>query len=132
MKRSYLGLIFMGLLILALAACTPTDVGLPDTGIEGTPLDPTTGDIPQAALSAAEDLAMRLNLSVTSVEVLEAERVEWPDACLDLPELDEACAEVVTPGWRVVLEADGVQYVYHTDEQGMQVRTQDAPEAPAP
>ena len=43
------------------------------------------------------------------------EFVEWPDACLGIAQRDVACAEVITPGYRIILEANGATYEYHTD-----------------
>jgi hypothetical protein len=50
--------------------------------------------------------------------VLRVERVEWPDACLGARRPDEACAEVITPGYRVIVERDGEKVEYHTDLGG--------------
>jgi hypothetical protein len=46
------------------------------------------------------------------------ERVEWPDACLGAAGDDEVCAEVVTPGFRIVLLARGGEHVYRSDLKG--------------
>lgn len=46
--------------------------------------------------------------------LLEAQREEWPDACLGAPAQGEVCAQVVTPGYRVFVEADGQRIEYRT------------------
>jgi hypothetical protein len=43
-----------------------------------------------------------------------------------LAEADEMCAEVITPGWRVVLRAGGQEYVFRTDHNGEIVRQEEA------
>jgi hypothetical protein len=56
---------------------------------------------------------LRLPIEAITVEYLEAK--EWPDSCLGLPDENEGCADVVTPGFLIVL-ADG--FSYRTDMQG--------------
>jgi hypothetical protein len=46
------------------------------------------------------------------------EEVEWPDGCLGVQRPNVACIQVITPGFRIVLEADGARYEYHTDADG--------------
>jgi hypothetical protein len=54
--------------------------------------------------------------------LVEAEAVLWPDACLDAAEPGEICAQVVTPGYRIIIERGGQPTEYHTDLRG-NVRT---------
>jgi uncharacterized protein YggE len=84
----------------------------------GDPLTETRapqGPPPLAALVAQDSLATRLGTGVEEVEILSYEQVEWPNTCLGLLRPGEACAEVLTPGWRIILEAEGRQYEAHTD-----------------
>jgi hypothetical protein len=81
------------------------------------------GDPPYAAFAAERALAERLGITVEAIELLSYERVEWPDACLGLPEPGEACAEVLTPGWEVTLQVDDERFVFHTDKNGDRLRT---------
>lgn len=39
--------------------------------------------------------------------------MEWPDACMGLAQPGEACAQVVTPGYIVVIERGGQRTTYH-------------------
>ena len=48
--------------------------------------------------------------------------MDWPDACLGLLDKEAMCAEVITPGFRVTLEANGKTYVYRTNETGLVLR----------
>lgn len=43
---------------------------------------------------------------------------EWPDSCLGQSAPNIRCAQAITPGFRMVWEVNGKQYVYHTDEAG--------------
>lgn len=74
--------------------------------------------IPQAALAAQEALAQQLNIDVASIRIVEAEAVDWPDACLGIETEGVACAQVITPGFKVLLEANGQTYEVHTNQDG--------------
>ena len=67
---------------------------------------------------AAQALADELQISVDTVEVVSTEAVEWPDSCLGVNDPETMCAQVITPGYLVVLSVDGEQYEYHTNEDG--------------
>ena len=54
------------------------------------------------------------------VEAFEA--AEWPDACLGLAGPLEACAAVITPGWRITLRIADAAYVLRSDELGTSIR----------
>jgi hypothetical protein len=54
--------------------------------------------------------------------LVDAEAVLWPDACLDAAEPGEICAQVVTPGYRIIIERGGQRVEYHADLRG-NVRT---------
>ena len=44
------------------------------------------------------------------------EAVEWSDASLGCPQEGFMYAQVITPGYLIILEAQGEQYEYHTDQ----------------
>jgi hypothetical protein len=62
---------------------------------------------------AKDDLAHRLSVPVDQIEVLEAKAVVWPDASLGCPLPGQAYAQVLTPGYRVILETGGQAFEYH-------------------
>jgi hypothetical protein len=74
--------------------------------------------IPGAALSARQNLATRLSSSVEEIRILLVQPQEWPDACLGLDTEGQQCAQVITPGYLVLLEMDNTRYEYRTDESG--------------
>jgi hypothetical protein len=105
---------FSLMLVVLVAACSPASAGL-------------STDIPvdlPAVQEAQNFLSESLGVDVTQVEVVKVEDVEWPDACLGLPDEGEMCAQVVTPGYRITLEVNGQTYVLHTDESGVNIRQQ--------
>jgi len=84
------------------------------------PIPEPTGTAPPGEAEAAirlarQDLAQSLDLATEAVRLISVEVVEWPDASLGCPQPGIMYAQVVTPGFRVVLEVGGQTYEYHTD-----------------
>ena len=52
------------------------------------------------------------------ITFVSAKAVEWPNSCLGVADADIACAEVITPGFIVLLERNGLEYTFHTDTAG--------------
>jgi hypothetical protein len=100
------------ILVLVLAACSPASI--PDTGGESTPDNLP----PLVVMEAITQLSQELNVSMEVVEVIELEQVDWPDACLGIPMEGQACAQVITPGFRVVLDVNGQQYEFRSNQDG--------------
>lgn len=72
-------------------------------------------DLSQLVTLAQEDLGRRLSVAVDEIELLEVEEVVWPDASLGCPQPGMMYAQVLTPGYRMVLEAVGQTKEYHAD-----------------
>jgi len=70
------------------------------TAVAGTVV---AADLETATGRAIEILAEWLGVPATQLLVLAAEAVTWPDACLGVTWPGVACAEVITPGFRVLL-----------------------------
>lgn len=67
-------------------------------------------------------LAGLLGLNETAqVRVVQALPVVWQDACLGSSTPGKICAEVVTPGFRILLQAPGGLYEFHTNQDGSQI-----------
>jgi len=79
------------------------------------------GDACYVVKLAKDDLAKKLdvNAAVVGLGVDQITEVLWPDACLGLVSL-EPCAQVETPGYRLILRggggSGGQKYLYHTDQ----------------
>jgi hypothetical protein len=74
-------------------------------------------------------LAEQLQVDPTTIEVVTVEEVEWRDACLGIQNPDVMCAQVITPGYRIVLEVDGEQHEVHTNLDGSSVQFVEEPES---
>lgn len=127
-----LRLALLVVLALLLAACgdaggpsapTPGEMAILAANATSTP-DETLAPV----IAAREDLAVRFDLAPEEVAVLSVTPKEWPDTCLDVTYLgqeDEVCAQVVTPGYEVVLRLEDNIFTYHTDQEGAIVRFAD-------
>jgi hypothetical protein len=83
-----------------------------------TPTRPATGPGAEAAI---ERLAANLDIPASDISVLRSEQVEFKNSCLDMVVEEVPCAQVITPGYTVLLEADGVQYEYRTSRDGKRI-----------
>lgn len=83
------------------------------------PVVPSPVSGPEEAARRA--LAEKLGISTEEVTVVSSEEVDWPDTSLGCPQPGMMYAQVITPGYRIILEAQGQQYEAHTDRVGGQV-----------
>ena len=117
-------IICIALLILIVTACSPE---APATEGPAIPVEePTPTHIPmdltppQRAAVAA--LSESLNLPADEITFVSTEAVDWPDGCLGVAEEGLVCTQAITPGFRVILEANGRQVEYRTNDDGTQIR----------
>jgi Ferritin-like domain len=82
----------------------------------GTPVAPA------AAAPVIAAIAADLGVSPESVQLITFESRDWPDSSLGCPQPDMLYAQVVTPGYLVVVEVAGERIEYHTDKRGTIVR----------
>jgi len=101
-------------------------------GADVAPLGPTARRLVDVA---AADLIERFDLSGLSPDnpilVAVAEEVTWRDSALGCPMKDMQYLQVLTPGFRIVLEFDGATYTYHSGA-GQDPFYCARPETPAP
>ena len=71
--------------------------------------------------SARLDLAKRLGLSEAEVAESDVKQADFPDASLGAPVEDEMSAQVITPGWRIHLQAGGETYEYRATERQLRL-----------
>ena len=64
---------------------------------------------------ARKDLARRRGMSDEKIVLKDAEAVTWPDTSLGCPQKGRVYAQVVTPGYRLVLSDGTTDFEYHTD-----------------
>lgn len=80
------------------------------------------GEYPPAVIIAMNYLAEMLGVSPEEIEVISFLHVDWADSCLGIISDKMMCAEVITPGWNIVLQVDGERYELHTNEDAALIR----------
>jgi len=80
---------------------------------ESTPVNRTP-----AAQAARARLAQDTGISTEDIIVVKLEPAEWSDSCLGVQIPDLVCTQVLVPGYRVIMTANGRQYEAHTNEDG--------------
>ena len=135
MKAAWLRTILIICLLISLIGCGPVanpavPGELTPSSSEVTPTLPSPGEttpmtpaIPTPAASglenlvqmAKEDLARRVSISANQINLVEATEAEWSDSSLDCPQPGMSYLQVMTPGYRILLEANGTQYEYHSN-----------------
>ncbi len=85
-----------------------------------TPATPPAA-VQEAARAA---VAAKAGVSAASLQIAAAEAREWSDACLGLGGPAELCAQMITPGWSVVLSAGDQRWSVRTDAGGATARVE--------
>ena len=89
---------------------TPSPVATKPAG--GTPVTN------EAVTRAKQDLSRRLGIPEHQITVERVEAVEWPDTSLGCPQPGMMYAQVITPGYRIILKANNQISEYHADRSG--------------
>jgi hypothetical protein len=112
-----LAVLLMAAIAVIIGSC---DEGMAPSSVppSPTPGAPTPRDVSPAHLAAIRALADSLGLQTNRVVLIRAEATDWPDGCLGVRRAGVMCTRAVTPGFRIVLEAEGVHYEYHTNADG--------------
>jgi hypothetical protein len=69
-----------------------------------------------AVQDARRDLAKRLNIDPGDVKERSVEDSDFPDMSLGAAEDGEMSGQMITPGWRIRLEANGQTFEYRADK----------------
>jgi hypothetical protein len=96
-----------------------------------SPLPTPPPDADLAIAAAGRDLQHRLGLADGSAVVVYSLTLQdWPNSGLGCPAPGMMYAEVITPGYLIVLQAEGKSYEYHTDRGKHAVLCQDGQPVP--
>lgn len=114
------GFLLTVIVFALLAGCAPRID--PTTPAPSQP-DPTLPaiDLTPAQMIVSNVLAEALGLDVAEISFISTEAVDWPDGCLGAARPGMMCTQAIVPGFRIVMEADGLQYEYRTNQDGSQV-----------
>jgi hypothetical protein len=117
----------------ALAAGCKSHAAPPPPGAVTSSTTTSSAARQKAFEAAASQLAHDVHAPKDSIAGVSQEEVTWPDSCLGCPKTGEKCAQVLTPGYRIVLHIGDATYEYHTDLGGTaRLCGQSGPGAPAP
>ncbi len=67
----------------------------------------------EAIAIAKETLSQERDVDEGRIQVRRADAVRWPDTRLGCPQEGETFTEIITPGYRVLLQAEGALYRVH-------------------
>ncbi|MBI3958511.1 MAG: hypothetical protein HY328_06855 [Chloroflexi bacterium] len=101
------------------------EVASPPEGLSRGGDTMTVGGSPTKLIERAKAEAATLaRSSAESVQVVSVEGVDWSDSSLGCPQAGMMYAQVITPGYKIVLESGGRTYEFHTalDPAGPLVR----------
>ena len=117
-----LGVLAFGIFI-GIASCGAFNSNQPGASATTTPeifmslpADQHTFEVVRATLAG------ELGVDPSSVTLIDVTAVDWSDTCLGLAGQGEACAQVVTPGFRVRVQLGGTVYKFHTDHGAQNLR----------
>jgi hypothetical protein len=79
---------------------------------------PTTGVDDPIVQAVLTDASGRLGVPVDQLVVISVEATEWSDSSLGCPQEGEFYAQVITPGFQIIVDGAGQQLDYRTDTNG--------------
>src|SRR5690349_18439540 len=133
MKGISMRKILIGIIILfwMLSACAPTAQSTVEPLIPNVdpsyPNGDTTSpthmpvDLTPAQRAALAALSSDLSLSADQIKLISTEAVTWPNGCLGVTHMGVMCTQAEVEGFKIVLEANGQQYEYHTNQDGTSI-----------
>ena len=92
----------------------PTDTPKPSPTSPPPAAPRVPEDAARAVAWARRDLASRLKVAEDAIGLASIEAVDWRDSSLGCPQPGHVYLQVITPGYRFVLRADGATYEYHS------------------
>ena len=97
-------------LILLSSACSL----FPDQNSDpGEVIPPLSEDIDSLVMLAKLDLALKTGADIEKMDADSVEEFDFADASLGVPEPGVAYTQVITPGYIIILNAEGATYEYH-------------------
>lgn len=61
-------------------------------------------------------LSAQTGIDIEEMEIISTEAVEWPNSALGCPEAGQMYADMIVPGYRLLIEAQGETFDVGTDE----------------
>jgi hypothetical protein len=70
---------------------------------------------------ALQKLIYKLDVPANSLTISSIEFITWPDAAIGCPKTGYTYAQVMTPGYKILISYQGEQYPVHTNASGSQI-----------
>lgn len=117
------------LLVFSTISCSDNQNNSPQVEATETPTTATTSsteELPATVQSAVlSDATRRISKPVAPLKITQTQKESWGDSCLGLAEPGTLCAQVIVPGWKVVVSDGQRELIYRTDEKGKQVKLEE-------
>lgn len=97
----------------------PTPTGVP-TEVPPTPTHPPV-DLTPAQLAAIQAASQKYNVPVGQIKIVSTEAVTWPTGCLGVVIPGYLCTDMTVDGFRIIMDANGQQLEFHTNQDGTSV-----------
>jgi hypothetical protein len=112
------------LLIFVITACAPESSPTEEPSNMDEQPAPTQSrmDLTPAQRAVTTAFSGNLDLPVDKIILVSTQAVDWPDSCLGVPEEGLDCAQATTPGFRIIVQANGREVEYRTNEDGTLIR----------
>ena len=112
------------LLILVITACIPESAATegPSNMDEPPATTESSPDLTPAQRAAIAAFSDNLDLAADEITLVSTEAMDWPDSCLGVPQEGLDCAQTITPGFRIILESNGREVEYRTNQDGTHIR----------
>jgi hypothetical protein len=116
-------LFVLTILVMAVTACGPLIPATqePSAGDEAPTPTHIPVDLTPAQRAAINALMEQLNVPADKVKLVSTEAVTWPDGCLGVVRMGMMCTQAQVPGFKIVLEANGQKYEFHTNQAGSNI-----------
>ncbi len=114
------------ILMMVITACAPEAAATEAPSYPGEPSYPsepsqsthTPADLTPAQRAAMNALMEQLSLFADKIKLVSTEAVTWPNGCLGIVRMGVMCTQNEVPGFKIVLEANGQKYEFHTNQDG--------------
>ena len=111
-------LFIVTILMMAITACAPEAAATEGPIIEELTQTHIPVDLTPAQRAALTALSKQLSLPASKITLISTEAVTWPDGCLGIVRMGVMCTQAEVPGFKIILEADGQKYEFHTNQDG--------------
>ncbi|HTP07684.1 MAG TPA: hypothetical protein VMP08_05510, partial [Anaerolineae bacterium] len=73
-------------------------------------------DLTPAQRAVRQALMTAVNVPIDRIKLISTEAVQWPDGCLGIVRMGVMCIRGPINGFRIILEVNGQQYEFHTNQ----------------